>query len=367
MHNLKLKFHKWFLSNPGKKAVREIDILNLQTLYYMSLIVFIFHVLTLAISLFTSPPGTGRLFSLIIIAVGIVLCIAGFFGARSLLNMGAKISGHHTTVNICVCSFYVLLIIWGMFASLPAFIRGEQIIIFFLIETSFVLFVRLHPIATTTIVLLSYLIYDVALSVWVKPGMINHYSFAMMALISVVGAAINYRLFVIFIVEKNNAQLFNKSLEIIANHDSATRLQNRYALNQNIPEYIDADICLAMGDINNFKAVNDTYGHQTGDEVLKEFSDIMLNTFGRDEVYRYGGDEFLIVRLTNDYDAFCKKLVSLNKQFAKIQISDIMIPFNCSFGSVKAHPMNQAEFMELISEADKKLYEEKNRLKNPHK
>ena len=366
MHNLKIKFHKWFLSKPGKSAVHEIDILNLRTLYYMSLTAFILNILTWVVFLLTQAPGADRLMVFIIIAVGILLCVAGFFSARKFLNMGEKIAEHHTAVNIFTCTFYALLIIWGMFASLPAFIRGEQIIIFFLVEISFVLFARLLPVVTTAIVLLSYLIYDIVLSVWVKPGMINHYFFAMLALISVVGAVISYRLFVVFIVEKNNAKLINESLEIIANHDSATRLQNRYALNKNISEYVDADICLAMGDINNFKMVNDTYGHQMGDEVLEKFSDIMLNTFGREEVYRYGGDEFLIVRLTGDYNAFCKKLVSLNKKFGKINISGTTTPLSCSFGSVKAHPMNQAEFMELISEADKKLYEEKNRLKNPH-
>ena len=366
MHNLKFKFHKWFLSKPNKKAVCEIDILNLQTLYYMSIIAIIFHILTLVISIFTSPPGTDMLISSIIIIFGILMGIAGFFIARKFLDTG-DIAKRHKAVNIFVCAFYVLLIIWGMFASLPPFIRGEQIITFFIVEISFVLFVRLRPIVTTLIVLLSYLIYDVALSVWVKPGMINHYNFAMLALVSVVGAVINYRLFVIFINEKNNEKLINKSLEIIANHDSATRLQNRYALNQNIPEYIDADICLAMGDINNFKTVNDIYGHQTGDEVLKEFSDILMNTFGREELYRYGGDEFLIVILTGDYNAFRKKLVSLNKKFSKINIGDITTPLSCSFGSVKAHPMNQAEFLELVSEADKKLYEEKERLKNLQK
>ena len=151
-------------------------------------------------------------------------------------------------------------------------------------------------------------------------------------------------------------------MEIIANHDSITRLQNRYALNQHVPDYVGVDICIAMGDINSFKAVNDTYGHRVGDDALKLFADILLEVFSRESVYRYGGDEFLIIESGIKLTDFHDKLKTVNNLFSSVKIEGVEMGLGCSFGCVEACPKDSMDFFDHLTQADKKLYDEKIKL-----
>lgn len=78
--------------------------------------------------------------------------------------------------------------------------------------------------------------------------------------------------------------------------DSLTKLYNRKILPKIIKENLNKKICLIMLDIDNFKKINDTYGHLTGDEVLKKISEILRNTLRKeDTITRWGGEEFLVL------------------------------------------------------------------------
>ncbi len=84
--------------------------------------------------------------------------------------------------------------------------------------------------------------------------------------------------------------------------DALTQVSNRRSLERDLPFAMEnADksgvaLCFAMCDIDHFKHFNDTYGHQTGDEVLAHFAEILREGFrGSDHVYRYGGEEFGVI------------------------------------------------------------------------
>ena len=353
------------LPKPDKEVDKEIDILNIKTIYYVSLVEGIVQTVSLIVymlSKYKDFGNLGTLSSVINVSVSIVLCILGFF-VSGHYRRKKNIAESHTAVNVFVTVYMILLILWGMIASVLTYMRGEQIITFFTVELIAVVFIRLRPLVTTVLVLSSYTLFYLYLNFYIKPGMINPYNYFMMGIISVAGALIIYRVTVNYIEQKNKANHLNDALEIIANHDSVTRLQNRYALNQRIPEYIDTDICIAMLDINNFKSVNDTYGHRAGDDVLKAFSDLLSEIFDREEVYRYGGDEFLIISRSRDLAAFRSKLRELNDKFREVHISGVQDYFSCSFGSVSAHPETLPDFFDMVIRADKLLYEAKNELK----
>lgn len=101
-------------------------------------------------------------------------------------------------------------------------------------------------------------------------------------------------------IHKLNA--LNISLEKDSHIDGLTGLYNRNYLNDYI-EYRQSDTCfdsnlsLMMVDIDSFKAYNDNYGHDKGDEVLRRVADVLKNScIGRTEkLVRYGGEEFLII------------------------------------------------------------------------
>ena len=249
-----------------------------------------------------------------------------------------------------------------MFVSVANYVQHQQLLTFYTVELVAVLFVKLHPVFTTVTIFGSYILNYLILTFGFEGNAINPYNYMMLAVVSAAGAMLNYRLTINYISEKNKANMLNESLEIIANHDSITRLQNRYALNQNVFEYIGKDICIAMGDINSFKAVNDTYGHRFGDDVLKKFSDILLEVFPMKSVYRFGGDEFLIIEQGADIDALKEKLRQVNERFSSVRVSQIEAGLGCSFGCLSACPKDSTEFFDYLTQADKLLYREKEKI-----
>lgn len=90
----------------------------------------------------------------------------------------------------------------------------------------------------------------------------------------------------------------NKQLNYIATHDALTGLSNRHSLWKFFEELEESHdhYCIVMGDLDDFKKINDTYGHDCGDIVLKSVAGIILgNTHEDDMACRWGGEEMLIV------------------------------------------------------------------------
>jgi diguanylate cyclase (GGDEF)-like protein len=94
----------------------------------------------------------------------------------------------------------------------------------------------------------------------------------------------------------------NDQLKRISLTDGLTQIENRRSLNERLHEMwshsvrLHEPISLVMCDIDKFKSVNDDYGHQAGDAVLKEFAQLLKNEAREiDRVGRYGGEEFLLI------------------------------------------------------------------------
>ena len=115
-------------------------------------------------------------------------------------------------------------------------------------------------------------------------------------------------------------------------------------------------------DFDNFKHVNDNYGHQIGDKVLKEFADILTRTFrAYDVIGRVGGDEFMVFMadMTEDNLGRADIISAEILQKLKELKVDEAGPFSCSIG-IGTDDTGQS-FKELYQLADKALYEAKAR------
>ena len=84
-----------------------------------------------------------------------------------------------------------------------------------------------------------------------------------------------------------------KQQEYHANFDSLTKLKNRHSLFTYIKDKPSNNYSTYFIDLNKFKVINDTYGHETGDEILIGVSERLRKVFGRETLFRYGGDEFI--------------------------------------------------------------------------
>lgn len=101
---------------------------------------------------------------------------------------------------------------------------------------------------------------------------------------------------------KDHVQQQNKELHYLATRDSMTGCLNRRSFSEQFEQLFNKardeklELCCVMVDLDHFKAVNDNYGHATGDVVIKMLADILKsNTRDHDLVARYGGEEFCLV------------------------------------------------------------------------
>lgn len=97
-------------------------------------------------------------------------------------------------------------------------------------------------------------------------------------------------------------ELANEKLKKMVSHDPLTGVQNRFNLDQNIERIIqqnkkyNINFSVLMIDIDWFKSVNDDYGHEVGDFVLKEVAQILIKTLRQNDlIYRTGGEEFVVL------------------------------------------------------------------------
>ena len=152
-------------------------------------------------------------------------------------------------------------------------------------------------------------------------------------------------------LHKENALLQQMSLT-----DALTGLRNRMALQQDFESYAGSAVTVMMLDVNAFKVINDTYGHEAGDRVLKETGTLLADTFGKEYCYRYGGDEFLVMVPALSQADFEKKLAYIMCHKPQIG-AEYEVRF--AAGYVHDTPADSEMLHKMIAEADKKMYAQK--------
>lgn len=149
----------------------------------------------------------------------------------------------------------------------------------------------------------------------------------------------------------------------MATTDVLTGIGNRRLLeevfhaHQRLEERYAVDIFLLMFDIDGFKDINDTFGHNVGDLVLKELTKLVSNSIRKSDIFiRWGGEEFMILLRYSDSETVVKIAEQIRTRIDNYHFETI-IHMTCSFGltSIKAN-----ESLEnVIERADKALYRAK--------
>ena len=188
---------------------------------------------------------------------------------------------------------------------------------------------------------------------------------------------ITFTLF-IYLFERSRKHAFSKmiesmkKLEEISHLDELTKLYNRRYLNNVLlksKEYSNKPFLFCISDIDNFKAYNDHYGHQKGDEVLKQVATVKNETIGKAEnqyVIRLGGEEFggFIFDSSKPkkyIDDFFNELEALSIEHTKNNPYDIC---TVSMGAVCCNNTDGLDFSKIYKMADDALYEAKASGKN---
>lgn len=164
----------------------------------------------------------------------------------------------------------------------------------------------------------------------------------------------------------------NRRLQVAALTDVLTGFPNRrYAIERFRQEWLAANrskrpMACMMVDVDNFKNINDTYGHDIGDVVLRQTAQAIKSGLrAQDVVCRTGGDEFIVICPETDLDAALVCGERVRKAVADVKLSAGTREFECSISvGVAARDVDMLDIDALIKRADEGVYQAKQRGRN---
>ena len=164
-----------------------------------------------------------------------------------------------------------------------------------------------------------------------------------------------------------------KALKQLAIRDSMTQLYNHQYFRQLLQSELarakryKRPLSLLFGDIDNFKAVNDTYGHLAGDRIIKALATkLKMETRDSDHAVRYGGEEFAVILTETPIEEAKMIAERLRSEIESMVITndDNLISITLSFGIADFTDPELADIDELINRADRALYQAKDQGRN---
>ncbi|MCR5078312.1 MAG: GGDEF domain-containing protein [Bacilli bacterium] len=169
-----------------------------------------------------------------------------------------------------------------------------------------------------------------------------------------------------YIADLLSAEMKADEMKHIADIDAMTGVGNKRAyfekeveLNDKIKEG-KADFALTMIDLNELKQINDTYGHEKGDETIVALSEVIKSIFPNSSIYRVGGDEFLVVSEQEN----CKDIDRLEKELNNALESAYSTPIFAAVGTAYFDKEHDNNFEDTFKRADATMYEDKRRMKS---
>ncbi|MGM0378675.1 MAG: GGDEF domain-containing protein [Bacillota bacterium] len=157
-----------------------------------------------------------------------------------------------------------------------------------------------------------------------------------------------------------------ETLKKLASTDKLTNLYNRRYFEKYFINGIDHNTIsknyLIIIDIDHFKKVNDTYGHQTGDRILKKVATILKETFNKSKISRWGGDEFVVI-FNGKKQNLTKQMDKILNETQKIQLSkNYKITLSCGITLIKKEDNKKL----IFKKADDALYISKKNGRNQY-
>jgi diguanylate cyclase (GGDEF)-like protein len=147
-----------------------------------------------------------------------------------------------------------------------------------------------------------------------------------------------------------------ETLQELVDHDALTGLSNRRALPAVLRAAYDTGATIMFFDLNDFKEINDTLGHQVGDECLKTFATALQGSFRpTDHVFRFGGDEFVVVAPSVQPAQVTDRLDKVRDRLKYERVRGHQIGFAAGSAYMPIHGDSEA----ALKEADEAMYADK--------
>lgn len=159
-----------------------------------------------------------------------------------------------------------------------------------------------------------------------------------------------------------------EEMDRLANKDTLTGIRNKRAYEQEVERLNEkinegnTRLGLAMADLNDLKYINDTYGHDKGDIAIKKICHIFCHIFAHSPVFRYGGDEFIIILENQDLKDVDDLLVRFYNVVYELKQDSSLPPWeqvSAAIGYAIYNPQKDADLDALFRRADEAMYAKK--------
>ena len=343
------------LSNQDASQIEQ-DNLHLAVIFSLPLSIVEFGIFLIGAILFRDELFSHLPSLLSVFSCGL-LCLASHLLTRRWAGKDID----RKKIRLLTGSLYWAFVIWGMTADVRHYMGGSQMIIFDTVQVCFAMILYLHPMHALLRVFFAYTVqFLVLFHIDKAKGMpaVNYYMFAVVVLI---GYCVHYVRKLHELQHEQHMENMNQDLIYDSTHDHLTGMKNRLALRQDFSSFVGKRLYVIMADIDDFKQYNDNYGHAAGDQVLSAISRVTLELFGYDSVYRYGGDEFLMILEQERYENILDLLVVWENETERVRIGSLgeETVIQCSYGMSRGAADSEKDIRSLIKRADEKKKKKK--------
>lgn len=242
----------------------------------------------------TLPFISGSGNSLITVCIAIKLAVNVFFIIYCILYLKGFLNNNKLT-KILIYSYITIFTVIGTSLGVDTYLNNGSTTSFLLGAVLVYCFLWVNPIymiAASGIAFTTFLmsIYD---SSYVIPK--NAASLVLFWVVIIAIGLINYTEKLIVLKNEELQMDMYIEMEQLSVIDQLTGLKNRNALKMDSEAFINQNVCVLMADIDDFKRYNSNFGNEESDGLMIIFTDILVKVFGKNNCYRYGDDEFMVI------------------------------------------------------------------------
>ncbi len=346
---------------PDPLVQRKIDLDNMAFCRMLSIMVIFFEsYMLLRFGLFGNKADSFYLLRTVSYFAFLTCSILWFF----LSGYAKKHMRSHAAMLAVGLGYAALAVMWSMVISVVDYVNGGQVLVFLTIIITVSGFAFLAPVISSLFFTACFAAFYLVLLRADGAAHIEMTNYVIIWLMVIFTSIARYHTKLSDTKARLEYRQLNRKLRKLSLYDELTRVKNRHCLSLDLQSFVDRELFLMLVDVDGFKQLNDRYGHNRGDNVLQQFALILQDHFYTQNVYRYGGDEFIVAVCSCAKAVLLEKIEQCRADMAALRIGTGDEGLSFSGGYAFATIQNQSEFDALLASVDEALYRSKKNGRN---